>query len=361
MGGNYSRDSHHTDPYNSRMELNFRSDNESPAAPAILAALVEANQGAAWAYAEDHWSTRLNDAFSSLFETPTTVIPLSTGTVANSIALAAVTPPWGAVYCHRNAHILNDEGGAPEFFGNGLRLVPVDGPDGKFSAEAMDRLVRTNEGHGVHSYQPSAVSITQNTESGTVYRQEEISAICQAAERHGMATHMDGARFANAVASLGCHPADITWRAGVQMLSFGASKNGCLAAEALLLFGDTDLQEKAERLRKRSGHLLSKMRYVSAQLLAYIRDGLWLELAGNANTQAARFADAVRNHSEASLEYSVDANEVFVKWSPEGFQRLADGGIEFLTWPGRDDLARFVFSHSTNRAQTDALCRALAT
>jgi len=361
MGGNYSRDSHHTDPYNSRMELNFRSDNESPAAPAILAALVEANEGAAWAYAEDHWSTRLNDAFSSLFETPTTVIPLSTGTVANSIALAAVTPPWGAVYCHRNAHILNDEGGAPEFFGNGLRLVPVDGPDGKFSAEAMDRLVRTNEGHGVHSYQPSAVSITQNTESGTVYRQEEISAICQAAERHGMATHMDGARFANAVASLGCHPADITWRAGVQMLSFGASKNGCLAAEALLLFGDTDLQEKAERFRKRSGHLLSKMRYVSAQLLAYIRDGLWLELAGNANTHAARFADAVRNHSEASLEYSVDANEVFVKWSPEGFQRLADGGIEFLTWPGRDDLARFVFSHSTNRAQTDALCRALAT
>ena len=361
MGGNYSRDSHHTDPYNSRMELNFRSDNESPAAPAILAALVEANQGAAWAYAEDHWSTRLNDAFSSLFETPTTVIPLSTGTVANSIALAAVTPPWGAVYCHRNAHILNDEGGAPEFFGNGLRLVPVDGPDGKFSAEAMDRLVRANEGHGVHSYQPSAVSITQNTESGTVYRQEEISAICQAAERHGMATHMDGARFANAVASLGCHPADITWRAGVQMLSFGASKNGCLAAEALLLFGHTDLQDKAERLRKRSGHLLSKMRYVSAQLLAYIADGLWLEMAGNANTHAARFADAVRNHSEASLEYSVDANEVFVKWSPEGFQRLADAGIEFLTWPGRDDLARFVFSHATSRAQTEALCRALAT
>jgi threonine aldolase len=296
-----------------------------------------------------------------LFETPTTVIPLSTGTVANSIALAAVTPPWGAVYCHRNAHILNDEGGAPEFFGNGLRLVPVDGPDGKFSAEAMDRLVRANEGHGVHSYQPSAVSITQNTESGTVYRQEEISAICQAAERHGMATHMDGARFANAVASLGCHPADITWRAGVQMLSFGASKNGCLAAEALLLFGHTDLQEKAERLRKRSGHLLSKMRYVSAQLLAYIADGLWLEMAGNANTHAARFADAVRNHSEASLEYSVDANEVFVKWSPEGFQRLADAGIEFLTWPGRDDLARFVFSHATSRAQTEALCRALAT
>lgn len=324
-----------------------------------MAALGEANQGTAWAYAEDRWSERLNETFSALFETQTTVFPLSTGTVANSIALASVAPPWGSVYCHRHAHILNDECGAPEFFGSGLRLVPVDGPDGKFSAESMDNLVRSNEGHGVHSYAPSAVSITQSTESGTIYQADEIRAICRAAELRDMATHMDGARFANAVASLGCHPADITWRAGVQMLSFGASKNGCLAAEALLIFGRTDLQERAERLRKRSGHLLSKMRYVSAQLLAYIADDLWLDMASNANSQAARFADAVRKHPEASLEYSVGANEVFVNWTPQGFQHLADVGVQFLTWPGRDDLARFVFSHCTSGAQTDALCQAL--
>ncbi|MBT8049246.1 MAG: low specificity L-threonine aldolase [Xanthomonadales bacterium] len=341
------------------MELNFRSDNESPAAPAILAALEQANHGAAWAYADDPWSARLDDAFSELFDTQTTVLPISTGTAANSIALAAVTPPWGSVYCHRNAHILNDEGGAPEFYGNGLRLVPVDGPDGKFTAEDMDRLVRANEGHGVHSFHPSAVSITQSSESGTVYRPDEVGAICEKARLHSMATHMDGARFANAVASLACHPGDITWRVGVQMLSFGASKNGCLAAEALLFFGDHGLQEKAERLRKRSGHLLSKMRFVSAQLLAYIDDNLWLQMAGNANRQAARFADAVSNHSEASLEYSVHANEVFVRWSPGGFERLEDAGVQFLTWPGRDDLARFVFSYCTDESQTEALCSAL--
>jgi threonine aldolase len=146
------------------MELNFRSDNESPAAPAIFSALQEANRGPAWAYAEDHWSARLDEAFSELFETETSVVPLSTGTVANSIALAAVTPPWGSVYCHRNAHILNDESGAPEFFGNGLRLVPIDGLDGKFTASDMESLIHSNEGHGVHSYLPSALSLTQSTE-----------------------------------------------------------------------------------------------------------------------------------------------------------------------------------------------------
>lgn len=342
------------------LELNFRSDNESPAADAIMQAVVEANLGTAWAYADDDWSARLDDAFSELFGTPTTVIPVSTGTIANSIALAAVTPPWGSVYCHRNAHILNDESGAPEFLGNGLRLVPVDGPGGKFNAADLDRMVHANTGHGVHSYQPAAVSLTQSTESGTVYSAAEIAAICDTARQRDMAIHMDGARFGNAVASLDCSPAEITWKAGVEMLSFGASKNGCMAAEALLLFGRSDVKDTAERLRKRSGHLLSKMRYVSAQLLAYIKDGLWLEMAMHSNEQAAVFAAAVDAHPEACLEYPVEANEVFVQWTVEGFQRLEDAGIEFLHWPGRDDLARFVFSHCTEEAATVRLCEALA-
>ena len=342
------------------MELNFRSDNESPVAPAILNALLEANQGTAWAYADDPWSKQLDAAFSELFETQTTVIPVSTGTIANSIALATVTPPWGSVYCHRSAHILNDESGAPEFMGNGLRLEPVDGADGKFSARDMEALIRSHAGHGIHSYLASAVSITQSTESGTVYAPGEIEAICETAARHSMAAHMDGARFGNAIAHLDCHPGDVTWRAGVQMLSFGASKNGCLAAEALLLFGNPELSETAQRLRKRSGHLLSKMRYISAQLLAYIKDGLWLELANHANSQAVRFADAVKVHPTARLEYPVHANEVFVNWSAEGFDRLEKAGVQFLTWPGRDDLARFVFSHCTSDEETQALCRAIA-
>lgn len=341
------------------MKINFRSDNESPAAEAIMAAIIEANSGRAWAYADDQWSLLLDKAFSELFETETSVIPLSTGTVANSIALASVTPPWGAVYCQRNAHIYNDESGAPEFYGNGLRLVPVDGNDGKIDVQEMLRLVQANTGHGVHSYIPSAVSLTQSTECGTVYLPDEVSAITAAAKELGMVSHMDGARFGNAVSSLGCHPADITWRAGVDMLSFGASKNGCMAAEALLLFGRPELKATAERMRKRSGHLLSKMRYVSAQLLAYVENGHWLELADNANRQAAKFRQAVSDHPQATLEFPAEANEVFVAWNSEGFKKLEDQGIEFLMWPGRDDLARFVFSHCTTDDETAALCEAL--
>ena len=351
--------------YNRGMEMNFRSDNESPAAPAVLAAVQEANSGFAWAYAEDQWSERLDGAFSELFGTHTAVLPVSTGTAANSMALAAVTPPWGSVFCHRNAHILNDESGAPEFYGNGLRLVPIDGPDGKFTSDSLGDIIKATAGFGVHSYEAAAVSLTQSTESGTVYKPAEIESLCSMADQHGLVTHMDGARFGNAVAALDCHPGDVSWRAGIRLLSFGASKNGCMAAEALLIFGDGSpadqaLRERVERLRKRSGHLLSKMRYVSAQLLAYIDGNLWLDMARHANTQAAQFAQAVTNHPEASLEYSVEANEVFVRWSAAGFRRLEDAGIQFLTWPGRDDLARFVFSHSTQAEETDALCRALS-
>ena len=341
------------------MKLNFRSDNESPAAPQIMDALAEANQGPAWAYATDDWSEQLNSAFSDLFETDTLVIPVSTGTAANSIALASVTPAWGSVYCHRAAHIYNDESGAPEFFGHGLRVVPIEGDEGRFSAEDMDALIRANSGHGVHSYAPSAVSLTQSSECGTAYQASQVEAICSVAKIHGMATHMDGARFGNAIANLGCSPADVTWRAGVEMLSFGASKNGCLAAEALLIFGRPELRETCERQRKRSGHLLSKMRYVSAQLLAYIENGLWLEMAVNANGHAAAFAAAVEDHPQASLEFPVEANEVFVRWTPEGLRNLEAKGVEFLMWPGRDDLARFVFSHCTTKKQTEALCRAM--
>lgn len=341
------------------MELNFRSDNESPAAPAVLEAVTRANRGTAFSYAEDALSLKLDQAFSDLFGVPTTAIPLTTGTAANSIALATVAPPWGSVYCHRGAHIYNDESGAPEFFGNGLRLVPVDGVDGKLEPETVRTAIRTGVGHGVHSYQAAALSLTQSTEAGTVYRPEEVAALGAVAAEFGIPVHMDGARFGNAVAALGCEPADCTSRAGVRLLSFGASKNGCLAAEALLVFGDDSLRERAERLRKRSGHLLSKMRYVSAQLLAYLEDGLWLHLARHANAQAARFAASVATHPTARLEFTVEANEVFVRWSPAGFEALSEAGVQFLGWPGRDDLARFVFSHSTLPEETAALCRIL--
>ena len=342
------------------MTANFRSDNETPVAAAIMDAIVNANQGTAWAYAEDDWSNQLNRAFSELFRTEAVVLPVSTGTVANSIALATVTPPWGSVFCHSGAHIQNDEGGAPEFFGNGLRLVPVHGENGKLKPEAVEKAIRASEGHGVHSYNAAALSLTQATEGGTVYTIDEVKALCDCAYAMGLKTHMDGARFGNAIASLGCHPAEVTVEAGIDMLSFGASKNGCMAAEALVIFNQPEWYETAERLRKRSGHLLSKMRYISAQLLAYIENDRWLDMAGHANKQAAKFAQAVENHPAAELEYPVDANEVFVKWNKEGFDHLVSQDIQFQLWPGRDDLARFVFGHSSNDEVTRTLINALA-
>jgi len=341
------------------MTINFSSDNESPVAPAMMEAIVEANQGTATAYAEDEWSLRLDQTFSRLFRTEAIVLPVATGTVANAIALATVTPPWGSVYCHESAHIQNDESGAPEFFGNGLRLVPVVGEAGKLNLETFEQSIRATEGHGVHSYLPAALSLTQSTESGTIYSADEIRSLCDFAHDLNMKTHMDGARFANAVAGLGCHPAEITCEAGIDMLSFGASKNGCMAAEALVIFKQPQWRETAERLRKRSGHLLSKMRYISAQLLAYIENDRWLEMAMHANRQAAKFAAAVQAHPQARLEYPAQANEVFVNWTTEGFAQLESQDILFQPWPGRDDLARFVFSHATTDQEIQLLVGAL--
>jgi len=341
------------------MTTNFRSDNETPVAAAIMDAIVEANQGTAWAYADDQWSTKLDQAFSDLFRTEAVVLPVSTGTVANSIALATVTPPWGSVFCHSGAHIQNDECGAPEFFGNGMRLVPVDGEQAKLNPAVLEKAIHANEGHGVHSYKPTSLSLTQATEGGTVYSIDEVTALCESARGMGLKTHMDGARFGNAIASLGCHPAEVTVEAGIDMLSFGASKNGCMAAEALVIFGQPQWRETAERLRKRSGHLLSKMRYVSAQLLAYIEDDRWLKMASHANRQAAKFAEVIENHAEASLEFPVQANEVFMKWNMEGFAQLKSQGIQFEVWPGRNDLARFVFAHSTSDEETDILVKCM--
>ncbi len=340
------------------MTVNFRSDNETPVAPKIWEALEKANQGTAWAYAEDPWSQRLDEAFSDLFETETTVLPVATGTVANSIALACVTPPWGTVFCHSGAHISSDESGAPEFFGNGLRLVQVDGANGKISPADLCAAIHASEGHGIHSYIPSALSLTQSTESGALYQPDELTELYAVALDKGMSTHMDGARFANAVASLGCSPADSSWRTGTQLLSFGASKNGCMAAEALLIFGRPELLESAERMRKRSGHLLSKMRYVSAQLLAYIKDNLWLDLANHANRRAEAFALAIEAHSSARLEFPVQANEVFIRWTAKNLEALESNGIQFHLWPGQDDLARFVFAHSTSQDELDTLISA---
>ncbi|MCA1778305.1 MAG: low specificity L-threonine aldolase [Xanthomonadaceae bacterium] len=339
--------------------MNFKSDNEAPAHPRLIEAIVAANSGFATAYSDDHWSGQLDAVFSEHFETACQVVPLATGTAANSIALASIVPEWGAILCHRQAHIENDEGGAPEFYTHGAKLLTLDGDNGKLCPQRLADAIDSSGSHGVHNVKPALVSITQATECGTSYRPDEIGAIAEAAHARGLAVHMDGARFANAVSFLGVSPAKASWQSGVDVLSWGATKNGALTAEALVIFGHPEWLEGMHRRRKRGGHLLSKMRYVSAQLLAMLADDLWLELAANANRQAARLAQAIERHPEARLEWPVEANEVFMRLAPERLAELRQQGFEFHIWPGHEDLARLVCSFATSDQDTGQLIDAL--
>ncbi len=331
--------------------MNFKSDNEAPAHPAVLEAIVEANRDFATAYAADRYSQRLNARFSEAFETECHVLPIATGTAANSIVLGELSPPWGAVMCHQNAHIHCDEGGAPEFYTHGAKLVPLAGDGARIHPDTLGRAIDAAGVHGVHNCKPAVVSVTQATECGTSYRPAQIQALAEVSHGRGLPLHMDGARFANAVAWLGCSPAEVTWKAGVDVLSFGATKNGALTAEAVVVFGRPEWLEGLERRRKRGGHLLSKMRYVSAQLLAMLENGLWLDIARTANARAAELAAGIERSDQATLEWPVEANEVFMRADPDILQSLKTRGFEFHIWPGYDDLARLVCTFATSEQQ----------
>jgi threonine aldolase len=339
--------------------MNFTSDNEAPAHPAMIEAITRANEGFATAYANDRFSRQLDQRFSELFDTDCHVLPIATGTAANCAAIAELSPPWGAVLCHQLAHIHNDENGAPEFYSAGAKLMPLPGDNGKLAASTVAAAIDGAGTHGVHNVKPAVVSVTQATECGTTYRPDEIRAISDATHERGLHLHMDGARFANAVQHLGCPPAETTWKAGVDVLSFGATKNGALTAEAIVVFGHPEWLEGMERRRKRAGHLLSKMRYVSAQLLAQLDDGLWLELAATANARAAELARGIEASDHAALHWPVESNEVFMKASPARLAALKERGFLFHIWPGHDDLARLVCSWATTAEQVSAFLEAL--
>jgi len=328
--------------------MNFRSDNESPVAPEILQAICAANQGAANAYGADPQSAQLESVFSELFECPLTVLPIVSGTAANAIALAQICPPYGAVFCHQEAHINVDECGAPEFYGGGLKLVALPGKHGKVAvADVLDGIEKLGY-HGDHDPVPAALSLTQATEMGTLYSLAELRSLSEAAHAHGMAVHMDGARVANAVCALDCTPADITWRNGVDILSFGATKNGALGAEALVVFNDR-YRENIARRGMKGGHLLSKMRYVSAQLLAYLEQGLWLRLASHANQCATTLAEQLLQWPDAKLAAPVQCNEVFIDLPAAAAEAIRTRGARFHPWPGIPGRYRFVTAWDTPR------------
>jgi threonine aldolase len=335
--------------------LRFFSDNTATVCPEILAALEGVNRGLAKPYGEDEWTARLDGAFSAFFGAEVRCFAVVTGTAANSLSLATLSPPYGAIFAHQEAHIAVDECGAPGFFSGGAQLALLPGEHARVLPATLRAALAAYPPGDVHKVQPAALSLTQATELGTTYRREQLAELCRLAHERGLKVHLDGARFANAVAFLGCHPADTTWRAGVDVMSFGATKNGALAAEAVVFF-DPALVRDFELRRKRAGHLLSKFRYVAAQLLAYLETGVWRRNAERTNA----LAQAIGRAAGAALLHPVEANEVFVALGSERRRALRAAGFEFYDWgPGSAGEARFVVSWDQPESDVPALCEAL--
>jgi threonine aldolase len=308
-----------------RERVKFASDNVAGACPEVLEALLKANEGDSAPYGNDDYSKSLQKKFSEIFEKEVIVYPIASGTAANALALATMTPVFGNIYCHKLAHINTDECGAPEFYTGGAKLIPLVGVDGKITSGELEQNI---SGVGiVHHTQPSSVSITQVCETGEVYELDEIKEITKVAHNHNLNMHMDGARFANALVSLNCTPAEMTWKSGIDVLSFGATKNGCIAAEAIIFF-KPELVGNLSFLMKRAGHLLSKMRFVSAQLEAYISNNVWLDNAKNANEMGKKLSEGLIKHNSIKLAYPTQANEVFAKFPREVIEHLNSEGYK---------------------------------
>ncbi len=330
--------------------MNFASDNTAPVSPEILQAMAQASAGTVASYGADPLTARLRTRMREVFETDLVVFPVATGTAANALALATVVHPFGAVLCYDEAHIATDECGAPEFYMGGAKLVTLPSRDGRIAPEQVEAAMARAEDGGVHHVMPEAVSITQSTEWGTVYAAGEVAAVAEACRSRSLTLHMDGARFANALSHLGCSPADLTWRAGVDILSFGATKNGAMAAEAVVFF-DPALAAGFERRRKRAGQLWSKQRFLSAQLLAYLEDDLWLRNAAHANAMAALLARGLSGMPAVRVMQKVQANELFVAMPERLILALEAEGAVFYRWievPGESrPIIRLVTSFNT--------------
>jgi threonine aldolase len=332
--------------------VNFASDNTAPVAPDILEAIAQASRGYARGYGNDDWTTSVERRFCEIFEREVAVFLVPTGTAANALALAQVTPPWGVVFCHGQSHIATDECGAPEFFGHGLKLSGLPGDGGKITPDVLKEALAGYGGHSPHQMVAAALSITQASEAGTIYRTDEIAELCEIAHGRSLAVHMDGARFANALVRLNATPAQMTWQNGVDVLSFGATKGGALAAEAVIFFDPARAAFFAER-RKRAGHLLSKHRFLAVQIAAYLEAGRWLALARHANAMADILAQKLKAVGLAPV-WPVEANLVFVVLPRALDTKLKAAGANYYVRssesldPGPDKvLVRLVTSFAT--------------
>jgi threonine aldolase len=337
----------------------FASDNWAGASEEVMEALSEAARKGGPAYGADRLTTAVEARFAEIFEREVAVFLVASGTVANALALSAFARPGGFILAHRDAHILVDEAGAVEFFSGGNRVVGLDAAAGKIAPETLLQALQDSPERAVHHGQPVAVSLTQITEFGAAYRPDEIAALADAARTRGLAVHMDGARFAGAVAALGLPPADLTWRAGIDVLSFGGTKNGCLAAEAVIFF-DPGRARDFVFARQRAGQGYSKNWFLAAQFVAYLENDRWLDLARRANSMARLLADGITKSSEARLALQPDANEIFAIMPKAAEARLRAAGAAFYPWkadrfperPGKDEsLVRLVTSFQTTEAE----------
>lgn len=348
--------------------MNFASDNVMGASRKVLQALLDANDGAETAYGTDSHTARASELMAEAFEHEVSVFLVATGTGANALALSALTPPWGSVFCHAESHVIDDECGAPEMFTDGAKLVGIEGHSGKFTPAGLRAALERYPRGVVKAVQPSAVSISQVTEAGTLYTLEEIDGIAAVAREAGLRLHLDGARFANAMVALGCSAAEMTWKRGVDVVTFGATKNGCLACEAVVFF-DKTLAENFQYRRKRSGHTLSKGRLLGAQLAAYLSDGHWIDNARHANRMAQILSQGLAAAPGVRLVWPAEANEVFVVVSPSVDRAIRTAGFRGAPWssgslpPGfeiapDEVFLRFVMSFASDEEQVRALVAA---
>lgn len=314
--------------------MHLASDNAGPIHPRVLAALEAANRGHAMPYGADEVTARATELVRETFEAPEASVHLvATGTAANSLALATLARPWQTIFCTPQAHIHEDECNAPEFFTGGAKLTLVAAEHAKMTPEALKAAIEAEETRGLHGPQRGPVSLTNVTERGTVYQVDEIAALARLAHGYGLPVHVDGARLANALAATGATPAEMTWKAGVDALSLGGTKNGCAAVEAVVFFDPAHAWE-FELRRKRGGHLFSKHRFLAAQMVAYLEDGLWLDLGREANEAMARLSKALEATGMVSFEHPVEANIAFARWPRAGHRRLHVAGAEYYLLEG---------------------------
>lgn len=335
----------------------YLSDNSAGASPEILAAVTGAAGGLATPYGNDALSAAVTERLAAVFEHAVDVFPVNTGSAANGLALAALTPPWGGILSHPDAHITTDEAGAPEFFTNGAKIILVDGPHSKIDPGRL-RAVVARRRDDVHSVRTSVLSLTQATETGSVYTLAELRELSAIAHDAGLRVHLDGARFANALVALGATPADMTWRLGIDVLSFGATKNGAMTADAIVSF-DPGLATELAYRHKRGGQLTSKMRFQTAQLAAYLHDDLWLRNARRANAMARRLRDGLRAVAAVDVLGDAAANILFCRFAPELSRALHDRGFAFYDDRWEPGIVRLVTTFAHGADDIDALLAAI--